>query len=245
MMNKAVSINQLTKHYGSTIAVNEVTFDIYEGELFGLLGMNGAGKTTLINMLSCISEPTSGDATIYGHSIVSQSDQVRSYIGVSPQETAIAPNLTVKENLLFMANIYGLSKHEARHQVEEMINVFSLQPYKNKKSKVLSGGWKRKLSIAMALISKPKLLFLDEPTLGLDVIARRELWTLIEQLKKTTTIILTTHYLEEIEALTDRLCMMKDGKVLAIGEINELNKRAGKEKFEDTFVEFVTGGIKS
>ena len=243
-MKKAVSVQQLSKQFGSTIAVNNVSFDIYEGELFGLLGMNGAGKTTLINMLSCISKPTSGDAIIYGHSIITESEQVKKQLAVSPQETAIAPNLTVKENLMFMAQIYGLSKAEAVVQVDEMIKLFSLQPYSNKKSKVLSGGWKRKLSIAMALISKPKLLFLDEPTLGLDVIARRELWYLIEELKKTTTIILTTHYLEEIEALTDRLLMMKDGVIKGIGTIDELNKLAGKEKFEDTFVEIVTGGFK-
>lgn len=244
-MNIAVSVNNLSKHYDSTIAVNNVSFEIVEGELFGLLGMNGAGKTTLINLLSCINKPTSGDASIYGHSIVTQQNEVKKYLAVSPQETAIAPNLTVKENLMFMAQIYGLTTLEANKRVNDMIELFDLQPYVKKKSKVLSGGWKRKLSIAMALISKPKLLFLDEPTLGLDVIARRELWQLIEELKKTTTIILTTHYLEEIEALTDRLLIMKDGVVKAIGTINELNRITGNEKFEDTFIEIVKGGTKA
>lgn len=243
-MNIAVSVNNLSKHFDSTIAVNNVSFEIYEGELFGFLGMNGAGKTTLINLLSCISKPTSGEATIYEHSIVSQPSEVKKYLAVSPQETAIAPNLTVKENLLFMAQIYGLNALDANKSVNDMIELFSLQPYVKKKSKVLSGGWKRKLSIAMALISKPKLLFLDEPTLGLDVISRRELWHLIEELKKTTTIILTTHYLEEIEALTDRLLVMKDGNIKAIGTIDELNRATGKDKFEDTFIEIVTGGTK-
>lgn len=243
-MKMAVSVHKLSKQFGSTVAVNDVSFDIYEGELFGLLGMNGAGKTTLINMLSCISKPTAGDAVIYGHSIVKEAEQVKKLIAVSPQETAIAPNLTVKENLLFMAQIYGLEKGQAHEAVHDMIELFSLKPFEDKKSKVLSGGWKRKLSIAMALITKPKLLFLDEPTLGLDVISRRELWVLIEELKKTTTIILTTHYLEEIEALTDRLLMMKDGVIKGIGTIDELNRLASKEKFEDTFVEIVTGGLK-
>ena len=239
-MNYAISIDQLTKKYNEKIAVDHVSFSIKKGELFGLLGVNGAGKTTLIKMLCCLTTPTSGDASILGYDIKKNQEHVKEIIAVSPQETAIAPNLTVRENLELMAGIHGYSKTEVKDKTSSMIEAFSLQPYENQKSKTLSGGWQRKLSIALALISDPKILFLDEPTLGLDILGRRELWALINRLKDRTTIVLTTHYLEEAEALCDRICIMKDGQVKAIGTVEELKHMTNTENFEDAFVSVVT-----
>ncbi|MEK4627064.1 ABC transporter A family member [Solibacillus sp. FSL R7-0682] len=241
-MNDAITINALTKIYGTKNAVNNVSLSIQERELFGLLGVNGAGKTTLIKMLSCLTKPTSGDATLLGKSITKEPEQVRTAIAVSPQETAIAPDLTVRENLELMAGVHGFNKEKTKIKTDEMIAQFSLHPYEKQRSKTLSGGWQRKLSIAMALISEPRILFLDEPTLGLDIIGRRELWALIEKLKEKTTIILTTHYLEEAEALSNRICIMKDGQIKAIGSAQELIEKANTESFEDAFVYFVTEG---
>lgn len=241
-MNNAITINSLTKTYGTKNAVDHVSFSIQETELFGLLGVNGAGKTTLIKMLSCLTKPSSGDATLLGKSIINEPEQVRTAIAVSPQETAIAPNLTVRENLELMAGVHGFNKEKTRIITDEMIAQFSLQPFEKQRSKTLSGGWQRKLSIAMALISEPRILFLDEPTLGLDIIGRRELWALIKKLKEKTTIILTTHYLEEAEALSDRICIMKDGQIKAIGSAQELIEKANTVSFEDAFVYFVTEG---
>lgn len=239
-MNNAILIDRLTKKYDEKVAVDHVTFSIKQGELFGLLGVNGAGKTTLIKMLCCLTKPTSGHATLLGQDISKNKEQVKEIIAVSPQETAIASNLTVRENLELMAGIHGFSKAEMKEKTAKMIEVFSLQPYEKQKSKTLSGGWQRKLSIALALISEPKILFLDEPTLGLDILGRRELWSLIEKLKEKTTIVLTTHYLEEAESLCDRICVMKDGQVKAIGTVEELMSKTNTEKFEDAFVEIIT-----
>ena len=241
-MNQAIEIKELTKQYASKRAVNNVSLSIQEGELFALLGVNGAGKTTLIKMLSCLTKPTSGDAFLFGKSIITEPQQVKQLIAVSPQETAIAPNLTVRENLELMAGVHGFNKEKTKQKTDELLHKFSLQPFEKQRSKTLSGGWKRRLSIAMALISEPKILFLDEPTLGLDVLARRELWTVIEKLKETTTIILTTHYLEEAEALSDRICIMKDGQIKAIGSASQLIEKANSTCFEDAFIKFVSDG---
>ncbi|MFJ7640671.1 ABC transporter ATP-binding protein [Peribacillus sp. NPDC097225] len=241
-MNNAITINSLTKTYGTKNAVDHVSLSIQETELFGLLGVNGAGKTTLIKMLSCLTKPSSGDATLLGKSIINEPEQVRTAIAVSPQETAIAPNLTVRENLELMAGVHGFNKEKTKIIIDEMLAQFSLQPFEKQRSKTLSGGWQRKLSISMALISEPRILFLDEPTLGLDIIGRHELWALIKKLKEKTTIILTTHYLEEAEALSDRICIMKDGQIKAIGSAQELIEKANTVSFEDAFVYFVTEG---
>ena len=241
-MSQAIEIKKLTKQYASKRAVDIVSLSIQEGELFALLGVNGAGKTTLIKMLSCLTKPTSGDALLFGKSIITEPQQVKQLIAVSPQETAIAPNLTVRENLELMAGVHGFDKEKTKQKTDELLHKFSLQPFEKQRSKTLSGGWKRRLSIAMALISEPKILFLDEPTLGLDVLARRELWTVIEKLKETTTIILTTHYLEEAEALSDRICIMKDGQIKAIGSTSELIEKANVTRFEDAFIKFVSDG---
>jgi ABC-2 type transport system ATP-binding protein len=238
----AVETRDLTKKFGDFVAVDGLNLSVLQGELFALLGVNGAGKTTTIKMLSCLSKPTSGDATLLGDSIVSNAYAVKEKINVSPQETAIAPNLTVKENLELIAGIYGSNKKEAAEKADKMIADFGLSEVAKKKSKTLSGGWQRRLSIAMALISNPQILFLDEPTLGLDVLARRELWSVIEKLKGKITMILTTHYLEEVEALSDRVAVMAKGRLKAIGTVTQLTEKTNTKNLEDAFVALVSEG---
>lgn len=232
----AIETTQLTKKYQEKMAVDSLELTIKEGELFGLLGVNGAGKTTLIKLLTCLIRPTSGDASLLGHSIISDPHRVKEIINVSPQETAVARNLSVKENLELIAGIYGFDKKTTAVKVQEMLNTFGLTEVAKDKAKTLSGGMQRRLSIAMALISDPKILFLDEPTQGLDVISRRELWTTIEKLKGKVTIILTTHYMEEAEALSDRIGIMARGKLKAVGTVSELMKKSNTTNLEETFV---------
>ena len=239
----SIVITGLTKKYKDITAVNGLDLTIHKGELFSLLGVNGAGKTTTIKMLSCLTEPTGGDAVLNGKSIVSDKQEVKSLIAVSPQETAVAPNLTVKENLELMAGVHGFSPDKTKAKVSEMIERFSLGEITGKRAGKLSGGWQRRLSIAMALISEPQILFLDEPTLGLDVIARSELWDVISALKGNITIILTTHYMEEAESLSDRIAIMKSGQLLTVGTADEIRKKAGTEKFEEAFIKIVKEGV--
>lgn len=232
----AVEVRDLTKKYKNKTAVNAINFSVKDGELFALLGVNGAGKTTTIRMLSCLATPTDGTATVYGHDTIKEGDEVKRLIGISPQDTAIAENLTVRENLELISGIYGFSKEKTAKRTNEIIEMFNMGEVSGDRAKTLSGGWKRKLSIAMALITEPKLLFLDEPTLGLDVLARRELWTAIEALKGKITIILTTHYMEEAESLSDRIAIMLGGKISAMGTLSELEAIAGETGLEATFV---------
>ena len=237
----AIRIENLTKKYKDTIAVDGINLNIKEGELFSLLGVNGAGKTTTIKMLSCLVKPTDGDAYLLDNSVVSNSENVKSVIAVSPQETAVAPNLNVRENLELMCGVHGFLKEKTKAKVDYIKNQFGLSGIFNKKAGKLSGGWQRRLSIAMALISEPKILFLDEPTLGLDVIARSELWEVINTLKGKITIVLTTHYMEEAEALSNRIGIMKNGKLLTVGTSEELKQLVNAEKFEDAFIKIVRG----
>lgn len=239
-MGYAIEAVGLTKKYGGKTAVRDLNLTVEEGELFALLGVNGAGKTTTIKMLSGLSAPTSGDALLLGDSITKDLQRVKAHNGVSPQETAVARNLSVKENLVLMARIYGFGREEARRMAAGMIERLSLGEVAGDRAKTLSGGMQRRLSIAMALISKPKILFLDEPTLGLDVLARRELWALVRSLKKNTTILLTTHYLEEVEALSDRVGILNKGTLVAVGTVDELTEKAGAKTFEDAFVALAT-----
>ncbi len=241
---EAIKTIQLAKKYKDLVAVNGLDLAVEQGELFALLGVNGAGKTTTIKMLSCLTKPTDGDAYLNGKSVVSEAAEVKRIIGVSPQETAVAPNLTVKENLELMCGVHGFSKDKGREKTAELLEQFELTGISGKKAGKLSGGWQRRLSIAMALISEPQILFLDEPSLGLDVLARSDLWDSIRALKKHITIILTTHYMEEAEALSDRIGIMKDGRLLALGTAEELKQRAGTERFEDAFVALVKGAAK-
>lgn len=239
---KAVEVKNLVKKYRDKTAVNSISFSVGKGELFALLGVNGAGKTTTIRMISCLSTPTSGEAFVNGHNCLTESEAVKSEIGISPQETSVAENLTVRENLEFMAAVYGFDKAEIKSRADEMIKLFKMGEVENSRGKTLSGGWKRKLSIAMALISEPKILFLDEPTLGLDVLARRELWTAIRSLKGKITIILTTHYMEEAEQLSDKIAIMIGGKISAMGTLTELEQLTGQTGLENAFVAIAERG---
>lgn len=236
---QAIKTIELVKQYKNLTAVDNLTLEIQQGELFSLLGMNGAGKTTTIKMLTGLTKPTKGEAIVGGYSITKEPIQVKQQIGVSPQETAVAPNLSVKENLELLCGIYGFSKEKTKKRIDKISEQFSLNSILKKKAGTLSGGWQRRVSIAMALISEPQILFLDEPTLGLDVIARRELWEVIRLLKGDVTIILTTHYMEEAEALSDRIGIMKQGRLLAMGTVDELKKQAGSNDFETTFISIV------
>jgi ABC-2 type transport system ATP-binding protein len=238
----AIVTKNLTKKYKDKIAVNSINLSINDGEMYALLGVNGAGKSTTIKMLSCLINPTSGDALLNGNSIVSDSEKVKRIINVSPQETAVAPNLTVRENLELMARIYGFGNEDAVSKAQKMIEDFELSDIAKSKAKTLSGGWQRRLSIAMALISDPEILFLDEPTLGLDVLARRELWNKIGSLKGKITIILTTHYLEEAESLSDRIGIMVKGNLIAEGTAEELKQSVNANTFEDAFVKIAEEG---
>ncbi len=238
----AIVTKSPTKKYKDKIAVNSINLSINDGEMYALLGVNGAGKSTTIKMLSCLIKPTSGDALLNGNSIVSDSEKVKRIINVSPQETAVAPNLTVRENLELMARIYGFGNEDAVSKAQKMIEDFELSDIAKSKAKNLSGGWQRRLSIAMALISDPEILFLDEPTLGLDVLARRELWNKIGSLKGKITIILTTHYLEEAESLSDRIGIMVKGNLIAEGTAEELKQSVNANTFEDAFVKIAEEG---
>ena len=237
----AIKTQNLTKQYKDVLAVDGLNLTIYEGELFSLLGVNGAGKTTTIKMLSCLTAPTSGDAMGLGESSIKTPAAVKASIGVSPQETAVASGLTVRENLELICGIYGFSKAKTAEKVSTLCAMLSLEKVINKKASKLSGGYARRLSIAMALISEPKVLFLDEPTLGLDVIARSELWDIINSLKGKVTIILTTHYMEEAEALSDRIAIMKDGKLLLCDTPDAIKHQTGEDSIEKAFIKIVRG----
>ncbi len=235
----AIKTVGLTKRYADVIAVDQLDLQIEQGELFSLLGVNGAGKSTTIKMLSCLTKPSGGDAFVGGNSIVHGQWAVKRLIGVSPQETAVAANLSVKENLELMCGIYGLTKAQGQTRIRQLTDQFDLGSVLSKRAGKLSGGWQRRLSIAMALVSQPAVLFLDEPTLGLDVIARRELWNVIQGMKGKVTMILTTHYMEEAEALSDRIGIMKNGKLLTVGTAQALMEKTGTDRFENAFISIV------
>jgi len=236
---QAIRTLDLVKRYKELTAVDKLNLGIQQGELFSLLGVNGAGKTTVIIMLSCLTKPTGGDALVGGYSITKEPEQVKRLIGAAPQETAVAPNLSVKENLELICGIHGFSKEKTQAKISELSEQFNLDVVLQRKAGKLSGGWQRRVSIAMALISEPQILFLDEPTLGLDVIARHDLWEVIRALKGQITMILTTHYMEEAESLSDRVGIMKSGHLLAIGTVEELNAMVGTNDFEEAFVSIV------
>ena len=238
---EAIKTIRLTKKYKDVVAVNGLDLTVERGELLSLLGVNGAGKTTTVKMLSCLTEATSGDAFVGGASILQDRARIKSIIALSPQETAVAPALTAYENLELICGVHGFTREKTRAKIAELCELLSLDEIKNRRAKQLSGGWQRRLSIAMALISEPEILFLDEPTLGLDVIARSELWDVIKALKGKITVILTTHYMEEAEALSDRIAIMKGGKLLVCDTAQNIKESVGAEKFEDAFISIVKG----
>ena len=237
----AIDIQNLTKRYGDTLAVDGLSLSVREGELLSLLGVNGAGKTTTVKMLSCLTSPTEGDALLLGKSIRDDATAVKSVIAVSPQETAVAPGLTAAENLSLICGLHGFSKEKREAKMEELTRLLCLESILHRKAGKLSGGWQRRLSIAMALVSEPRILFLDEPTLGLDVLARSDLWDIIRALKGETTVILTTHYMEEAEALSDRVAIMKDGRLLVCDTPAAIKAAAGTDSFEQAFISTVKG----
>jgi ABC-2 type transport system ATP-binding protein len=237
----AIQTKELTKRYGEKTAVDALDLTVKQGELFALLGVNGAGKTTTVKMLSGLLAPTSGDAEILGYSLVSQTQEVKSRINLSPQETAVAPKLTARENLELIAGIYGSTRKEAKEKAAAMLEEFHMQEVAGQRAGTLSGGWQRRLSIAMALISQPQILFLDEPTLGLDVLARRELWNIIEKLKGRVTVILTTHYMEEAASLADRVAILAHGRLRLCGTVQEILDAAGETDFENAFIKLAGG----
>ena len=238
----AIKTVKLTKKYKDLTAVDALDLTVRQGELLSLLGVNGAGKTTAIRMLTGLTRPTSGDAFLNGKSILTDSGSVKTMLAVSPQETAVAPNLTVRENLALMAGVHGFPKARAKDKIADLCGRFGLGEVADKRAGKLSGGWQRRLSIAMALVSDPQLLFLDEPTLGLDVLARGELWDMIRALKGSMTVILTTHYMEEAEALSDRVAIMKSGRLLCTGTPTEIKRQADTDKFDQAFVRIVKEG---
>ena len=238
----AIRIENLSKQYKDVLAVDGLSLTVAEGELVSLLGVNGAGKTTTIKMLSCLTSPTEGDAFLCGQSIRTQSAAVKGCIAVSPQETAVAPGLTVEENLALMCGVHGFSKEKRKQKLAQLTALLGLGEVLKRPAGKLSGGWQRRLSIAMALISEPKILFLDEPTLGLDVLVRSDLWDIIRSLKGKVTVILTTHYMEEAEALSDRIGILKNGLLLAVGTPEELKRKSGTDDFEKAFISIVKEG---
>lgn len=237
----AIVLKDLTKRYRDVVAVDGLSLSVRQGEIFALLGVNGAGKTTTVRMLSGLTAPTAGEAFLMGKSIRTEGAEIKKIIGVSPQETAVAPGLTVRENLELLCGIYGFSKEKRLKKMEELTGIFGLSKILKKKAGKLSGGWQRRLSIAMALIGEPEILFLDEPTLGLDVLARSDLWDLIRSLRGRVTVVLTTHYMEEAESLSDRVAILKDGRLLAVGTPSEINASVGCDRLEEAFVRIVKG----
>ena len=233
---KAIVVTGLSKQYPDKTAVDSISFSVDKGSIFSLLGVNGAGKTTTIKMLCGLTRPTGGEAYVLSRSIHTELDEVKKLVNISPQDTSVASRLTVRENLEFIAGIYGADRKKQREKADEMIQYFHLQEVADRRAKVLSGGWQRKLSIAMALITDPQIIFLDEPTLGLDVLARRELWEVIRRMKEKITIILTTHYMEEAESLSDKVAVMVDGQIKAMGSVEELKEQTGADNLEEAFV---------
>lgn len=243
---KAIVVTGLSKQYPDKTAVDSISFSVDKGSIFSLLGVNGAGKTTTIKMLCGLTRPTGGEAYVLSHNIHTELDEVKKLVNISPQDTSVASRLTVRENLEFIAGIYGADRKKQREKADEMIQYFHLQEVADRRAKVLSGGWQRKLSIAMALITEPQIIFLDEPTLGLDVLARRELWEVIRRMKEKITIILTTHYMEEAESLSDKVAVMVDGRIKAMGSVEELKEQTGADNLEEAFVCIAQeGGVRS
>ena len=243
---KAIVVTGLSRQYPGRTAVDNISFSVDKGSIFSLLGVNGAGKTTTIKMLCGLTRPTGGEAYVLSHDIHTELGEVKKLVNISPQDTSVASRLTVRENLEFIAGIYGASRKKQREKADEMIQYFHLQEVADRRAKVLSGGWQRKLSIAMALITEPQIIFLDEPTLGLDVLARRELWEVIRRMKEKITIILTTHYMEEAESLSDKVAVMVDGQIKAMGSVKELKEQTGADNLEEAFVRIAQeGGARS
>ena len=228
-MGEAIKAINLTKVFGKLVAVDHINFEVREGEIFGFLGPNGAGKSTTIKMLTTVLKPTEGTAIVNGYDIIKDPARVRSSIGVVPQEFTADEDLTGWENIMMMAGLYGIRKDVARERAKELLDMVELTQAMNRKVETYSGGVRRRLEIAMSLINRPKILFLDEPTLGLDAQTRSAIWNYIMKLKREygMTIFVTTHYLEEADLYADRIAIIDHGKILAIGSPKELKESIG------------------
>jgi len=215
---KVIEVKELVKYYGDTIALNKVSFEVYRGEIFSLVGPNGAGKTTTVEILECLRRPSDGVAKVLGYDVLKDENEIKKRIGVMPQNFNTLERLTVKENVELIAKIYGI-----KSDINEYLELLGLDGVRNKKFHTLSGGMRRRVGICMALVGEPELVFLDEPTTGLDPQARKDVWNVIKQLKKMgKTVFLTTHYMEEVEELCDRASIIVDGRIIHTDRINEL-----------------------
>ena len=225
-----VETKNLTKFYGKECAVDKINFSINKGEIFGLLGPNGAGKTTTVSMLSCLIKPTDGDAIICGYSILSKSLDVKKRIGVVPQDIALYPTLTAKENLIFWGQMYGFYGKDLKNRVDEVLEIVSLKDRQNDLIKKYSGGMKRRINIAVGLLASPELLILDEPTVGVDPQSRINILETLKNLNSSgLTILYTSHYMEEVEFLCNTIAIMDLGKIIALGNLNELRILVGEK----------------
>ncbi len=234
MQNKVIDVNALSKSFKSLKAVDGISFSVYEGEIFGFLGPNGAGKTTTIKMLTTLIPPSSGEAVILGHSITKEANTVRSMIGVVPQEYTADEDLSGYDNMLLIADLYGLPRSESKKRIADLLSVVELSKAAKRKVSTYSGGMRRRLELAIGLINHPKVLFLDEPTLGLDVQTRTVVWRYIQEMKRRykMTLFLTTHYLEEADSLCDRIAIIDHGKIIKIGTPDELKQSIGGDIIE-------------
>ncbi len=231
----AVGATSRGKTYGHVTAIHDISLTVHKGEIFGMLGPNGAGKSTTLRILITILPPTSGTATILGHDTVKEAEHVRSLIGYVPQERAIDRFLTGREHLLLLGDLYHLPKAEAKQRINQLLQLVDLEEHADRPAKTYSGGMKRKLDIACGLLPNPEILFLDEPTLGLDVQSRLRIWAYVRQLKEQgITIVMTTNYLEEAEQLCDRLVIIDEGQIRALGSPNELKTALGGDSLSLT-----------
>lgn len=234
--NKIISVSNLTKTFGDFTAVNDISFEVAKGEIFGFLGANGAGKTTAIKMLIGISKPSSGEATVAGFDIAKQSEMVKKNIGYMSQKFSLYDDLTIKENIMFFGGIYGLSRKEIKEKTAVLIAELELEEVANQLVGALPLGWKQKLSFSVALLHEPKVIFLDEPTGGVDPITRRQFWEMIyAQAHKGTTIFVTTHYMDEAE-YCDRVSIMVEGKIEALDSPKNLKKQFKVDSMNEVFL---------
>lgn len=235
-MQTVIKVKNLVKKFGDFVANDHLTFDVYKGEIFGFLGANGAGKTTAMRILCGLSKPSSGDITVAGYDVYTQTEQIKKNIGYMSQKFSLYEDLNIEENIKFYGGIYGLSDKEIKEKSEQLINKFNLADQKKKLIQSLPLGWKQKLAFSIAIIHDPKIVFLDEPTGGVDPITRRQFWDLIyEATEKGITVFVTTHYMDEAE-YCNRLSIMVEGKIEALDTPEQLIKQYKVENMDQVFL---------
>ena len=241
MNNFSVEVKSLTKKFGNFTAVDNIDFQVVKGEIFGFLGPNGAGKSTTIRMLCGIIEPSSGKGTVEGFDINNESEKIKEIIGYMSQKFSLYDDLTVNENIDFYGGIHGLNKDMIKEREKWILEMAGLKGKEKTQTKLLSGGWKQRLALGCALVHQPKVLFLDEPSAGVDPISRRDFWNLIRQISdEGTTVFVTTHYMDEAE-YCERLCLIFKGKLIAIGSPEELKQKNNVQSMEKLFVKLIRG----